>query len=63
MEGDGQVSVDRPDGDSKYVGILATEVCRVKEEGRMECLDLCTSHGRELLKRYRTAIQRYVLQA
>jgi hypothetical protein len=62
-EGDGQASVERLDGESKYVGKLATEMCRVKEERRKECLDMCTSHGRELLKRYRTAMQRYVPHA
>jgi hypothetical protein len=58
--GDGEASVERLEWESKYVGTLATEVCRVNEKG---CLDLCTSHGRELLKRFRTAMQRYVLFA
>ena len=49
--------------ESEYVGILATEVCRVNEKGREECQNLCTFHGRKLLIRYRTAMQRYDLHA
>jgi hypothetical protein len=65
VERDGQASVERLEWESKYVGILATEVCRVKDEGREECLEFCTFHGRKLLERYRTAIpeQRCVLHA
>jgi hypothetical protein len=56
--GDDQASVELK-MESEYVGILATQVCRVNEKGRKECQALCTLHGRELLKRYRTAMQRY----
>jgi hypothetical protein len=58
---DDQASVEPLERWSKYIGILATELCRVNEKGRKECQKLCTFHGQELLKRYRTAMQRYDL--
>ena len=58
-----QASVEPLKWESEYVGILATEVCRVKDKGRMECEKFCTLHGHELLKQYKTEIQRYVLCA
>ena len=62
-ERDDQGSVKPFEWKSKCVGILATEVCRVKWEAREECRKLCTFHGRELLIRYRAAMQRYDLHA
>jgi hypothetical protein len=57
---DVEVPVEPFKWESECVGKLATEVCRVKWKGRTKCQDLFTAHGRELLKRFRIEVKRYV---
>ena len=59
-EEDGQASVESLKWECNCVVALATEVCRVNENGREECQRLLEVHVLELLNRYRTAMQRYV---
>lgn len=60
---DVQAPVEPLKWESECVGKLATEVCRVKWKGRTKYEELFTAHGRELLKRYRSEVQRYVFHA
>lgn len=59
-ERDHQASVGSLEWECECVVELATEVCRVEENGREECKKLHEEHGLELLNRYRTEMQRYV---
>lgn len=59
-EEDGQASAEFLKWECNCIVALATEVCRVNENGRKECQRLLEVHVLELLNRYRTAMQRYV---